>query len=102
MVSVARRAVGTGVIWRDSQQTREAIDYMVFNVTKDDIRVRMAAIDEAIWPQPSVTETLPADPKDRVGFSDYITAGRVVFEDVIKFYYDQTNKMFGTDYKPPK
>ena len=31
-----------------------AIDYMVFNVTKDDIRVRMAAIDESVWPLPSV------------------------------------------------
>jgi ribonuclease Z len=78
-----------------------ATDYMVFNVTKDDIRVRMAVVDEDIWPLPSITETLPADPKDRIGFSDYITAGRVVYADVIKFYYDQTNKMFGTDYKPP-
>jgi hypothetical protein len=26
-------------------------DYMVFNVTKEDIRVRMAAVDEEIWPQ---------------------------------------------------
>ena len=79
-----------------------AMDYMVFNVTKDDIRVRMAAIEEAVWPQPSITKTLPADPSKRVGFSKYIFGGRVVFKDVIKFYYDQTNKMFGTDYKPPK
>jgi hypothetical protein len=28
--------------------------------------------------------------------------GRVVFDDVIKFYYDQTNEMFGTDFEPPK
>ena len=41
---------------------------MVFNVTKDDIRVRMAAVDEDIWPLPSVTEKLAADPADRVGF----------------------------------
>ncbi len=79
-----------------------AIDYMVFNVTKDKIRVRMAAIDEAVWPQPSITKTLPADPSKRVGFSKYIFGGRVVFKDVVKFYYDQTNKMFGTNYKPPK
>ena len=79
-----------------------AIDYMVFNVTKDNIRVRMAAIDEAIWPEPSITKKLPADPSKRVGFSKYIFGGRVVFKDVIKFYYDQTNKMFGTNYKPPK
>jgi ribonuclease Z len=78
-----------------------AVDYMVFNVTKDDIKVRMAVVDEDIWPLPSITETLPADPKDRVGFSDYIMGGRVVYEDVIKFYYDQTNKLFGTDFKPP-
>ncbi len=79
-----------------------ATDYMVFNVTKDDIKVRMAVVDEDVWPLPSITATLPADPKDRVGFSDYIIGGRVVFDDVIKFYYDQTNKMFGTDYKPPQ
>jgi ribonuclease Z len=79
-----------------------ATDYMVFNVTKDDIRVRMAAIDEAVWPQPSITEKEAADPKKRVGFTKFLTDGRVVYEDVIKFYYDQTNKMFGTDFKPPK
>lgn len=79
-----------------------ALDYMVFNVTKDDIKVRMSSINEDIWPLPSITEKLSADPKDRVGFTDYLMEGRVVYKDVIKFYYDQTNKMFGTDYKPPK
>jgi ribonuclease Z len=79
-----------------------AVDYMVFNVTKDSIRVRMAAVDEDIWPLPSVTKKLAANPADRIGFSDFVTSGRVVFEDVIKFYYDQTNQMFGTDFEPPK
>ena len=79
-----------------------AIDYMVFNVTKDDIRVRMAAVDESVWPLPSVTKTLPADPTQRVGLSGYIKDGRVVFEEVIKAYYEQTNKEFGTKYQPPK
>jgi hypothetical protein len=45
---------------------------------------------------------LHADPSKRVGFSKYVTDGRVVFTDVIKFYYDQTNKMFDTDFQPPK
>jgi len=79
-----------------------ATDYMVFNVTKDDIRVRMAAVDEAIWPQPSIYPPAAADPKDRVGFTKYLVEGRVVFDDVIKFYYDQTNEMFCTDFEPPK
>jgi len=78
-----------------------AVDYMVFNVTKDEIKVRMAVIDEDVWPQPSITKKLPADPKDRIGLSAFIASGRVVFDDVIKFYYDQANKMFGTNYKPP-
>jgi len=79
-----------------------AVDYMVFNVTKKDIRVRMAAYDEDIWPLPSVTKKESADPKDRIGFSEYITDGRVVFKDVIDEYYQETNEMFGTDYKAPK
>ncbi len=78
-----------------------AVDYMVFNVTKDDIRVRMAAVDEDIWPLPSITAKTSADPADRVGFGDFINGGRVVFTDVIKFYYDQTNQMFGTNFQPP-
>jgi ribonuclease Z len=79
-----------------------AVDYMVFNVTKDDIRVRMAVIDEDIWPLPSITEKLDADPSKRVGFSDYLMEGREVFKDVIKAYYEQTNKEFGTNIPLPK
>jgi ribonuclease Z len=78
-----------------------AVDYMVFNVTKDEIRVRMSAIDEDIWPLPSVTKKLSADPKDRVGFSDYLINGRVVYKDVVDAYYKETNEMFGTDYPTP-
>ncbi len=79
-----------------------ATDYMVWNVTKEEIKVRMSSINEDIWPLPSLTEKLPADPNDRVGFSKYIAGGRVVYNSVLKFYYDQTNKMFGTDYKVPE
>jgi len=61
----------------------------------------MAVVDEDVWPQPSITKKLSADPKDRIGFSEFIAGGRIVFPDVIKFYYDQTNKMFGTNIKPP-
>ena len=78
-----------------------ATDYMVWNVTKEGTRVRMSAIDEDIWPSPSITEKLPADPNDKIGFTDFITEGRVVYKDVVQWYYDETNKMFGTDYKAP-
>ena len=79
-----------------------AIDYMVWNVTKDDIRVRMAAIDEDIWPQPALQQQLPPDPSIRYGFSEFINGGRVPLEDVVKMIYDKTNEKFGTDFPPPK
>ena len=78
-----------------------AVDYMVWNVTKDDIRVRMAVIDEDIWPLPSITEKLPADPKDRVGFTDFINSGRVPYPEVVEKVYEDTNKKFGTNVPPP-
>jgi len=79
-----------------------AVDYMVFNVTKDTIRVRMAVIDEDIWPLPSIYPPKAADPSQRVGFSDFLIGGRDVFKDVIDAYYKETNEMFGTDFDPPK
>jgi ribonuclease Z len=79
-----------------------SVDYMVFNVTRDEIRTRMAVIDEDIWPQPSITEKLPADPNDKVGFSEFIESGRVVYTDVLEQIYADANKMYGTDYQPPK
>lgn len=78
-----------------------AVDFMVFNITKDDIRVRMAVTNEDVWPLPSVTEKLPANPEEKIGFSDFITAGRVVFTDIVQDIYDETNKLFGTDFPAP-
>ena len=78
-----------------------AVDYMVFNVTKDDIDVRMAVVDEDVWPLPSVTPKLPADPSQRIGFTKFIAGGREVFEDVIRKAYEATNEKFGTNVEPP-
>jgi ribonuclease Z len=79
-----------------------AIDYMVWNVTKDESRTRMAVVDEAIWPQPSIYPPQAADPTQRIGFSKEMASGRMVFDEVIEFYYNQANEMFGTDFEPPK
>ena len=78
-----------------------ATDYTVFNVTEDNLRVRMAVIDEDIWPQPSTTEKLPADPADRVGFSEFITSGRRVYQDVIEDLYNRVNERYDTDVPVP-
>ncbi len=79
-----------------------AVDYMVFNVTKDDIRVRMAVIDEDIYPQPPASgPKLPPDPSKRIGMSDTLMKGRVVFADVLKDLYDRVNKEYGSNEKAP-
>ncbi|MBE9564033.1 MAG: MBL fold metallo-hydrolase [Proteobacteria bacterium] len=79
------------------------VDYMVFNVKKgEDVKVRMAVIDEDIWGLPSITEKLPADPKDRVGFSDFISSGRVPYTEVVDKVYKDTNKKYGTNIPTPK
>ena len=78
-----------------------ASDYMVFNVTKDDIRVRMSATDEDIWPLPSVTEKLSADPSQKIGFSDYIAEGRVPYKEVVDKVYADINEQYGTDIPTP-
>ncbi len=79
-----------------------AVDYMVWNVTKDKIRTRMAVINHEAWPLPSTTPKLPADPKDRVGFTKFLLDGREVFTDVVQAIYDETNKKFGTNVPAPK
>lgn len=94
-------------VWKGIRSTYSgpvalATDYMVFNVTKDSIRVRMSKIDEDIWPLPSLSEKLPADPSQKVGFSEFIAGGRVVFSDVLKNVYQEVNKQFGTNFQPPQ
>ena len=78
-----------------------AIDYMVWNVTEEKITTRMAAIDEDIWPQPSVFGSQPADPNLRIGFSDFITSGRVYYKDVLTKLYEDINKEYGTSISVP-
>ncbi|MHC4947661.1 MAG: guanitoxin biosynthesis MBL fold metallo-hydrolase GntH [Planctomycetota bacterium] len=78
-----------------------AMDYMVFNLTKDDMRVRMTAYDEAIWPQPATQAKLPPDRSQRIGFSKLVNDGRVVYEDLIRKMYTDVNKEYGTNIPLP-
>ena len=78
-----------------------AVDYMVFNVTKDDIKVRMSAIDEDIWPLPPTQRPMPPDPSLRIGFTPEMMQGRVVHEDVIREIYAEINERYGTNVQPP-
>jgi ribonuclease Z len=53
-----------------------ATDLVVWNVTKDDIRVRRAIVDEESWPAKSPTKPDEPDAKAKVDFSKFLTDGK--------------------------
>ena len=79
-----------------------AKDYMVWNVTKDDIRVRMAAIDHESWNPPAAypPETVSAD--DRIGYSAEIEAGRWDVDDVVRPIYEEASEALGREFPYPE
>jgi len=77
-----------------------AVDYMVFNVTKDDIRVRMSAVDEEIWPSPALMKKNPPDTSSAIPFSDFTKSGALAFPEVTQPIFDEVNEIYGTDIEP--
>lgn len=76
-----------------------AEDYMVWNITKDDIRVRMAVYDEDVWPPPATEKPQVPDPSLRIPYSDKIAGGKLDVKDVIQPTYDEINKKYGLNEK---
>ena len=79
-----------------------AEDYMVFNITKDDDpRVRMSAIDEAIWPSAAQKKKLPPDVSKMVPMSDFVRSGAQPMVNVVQQIYDEINERYETDIPVP-
>jgi ribonuclease Z len=79
-----------------------AEDYMVWNVTKDKIRVRMAIIDEDVWPPPATEKPQPPDPSTRIPYSKFVAGGKLDISETIQPIYDEINKKYGLDEKQEK
>ena len=77
-----------------------ALDYMVFNVTQDDIRVRMSAIDEEVWPSPAVKKKLPPDTSKLIPFSDFTKSGALPMPEVVGPIFAEINEKYGTQIEP--
>ena len=72
---------------------------MVWNVTKEDIRVRtVKPIDEA-WPPPPAKAPPPIDQSLMKVVSKEIGAGAWDVKDVDQTIYDRINKKYGTNFK---
>jgi ribonuclease Z len=72
-----------------------SIDYMVWNITKDEIRVRMAIVDEDVWPPPATDKPQLPDATQRIPYSDVISNGKLDMKKVIQPTYDEINKQYG-------
>ncbi len=68
--------------------------------TKDDIRVRMSAIDEAVWPSPALKKKSPPDFTKAIPISDFTKSGAMGLPEIVGPIYDEINKKYGTNYKP--
>ena len=88
-----------------------AQDFMVWNVTKDEIRTRMAVVEERTWSPPGVIPPNPPDMSDRdawseklgweVGYSKFIEDGKWDVDDVLRPIYKEASEVLGRDFPYP-
>jgi ribonuclease Z len=78
-----------------------ATDYMVFNVTREDIRVRMAAVDEEIWPAAATRAKERGAPDPRAGFSEFTKSGKEPMAELVEQIYGNFNERNGTSIPLP-
>jgi ribonuclease Z len=76
-----------------------ALDYMVWNVTKDNIQVRNSVVDEEIWPPPAQKAKIEPD-VGNLPFSEFVMSGALAFPEIVNPIYDEVNEKYGTDYEP--
>ena len=90
-----------------------AQDFMVWNVTKDNIRVRMAVTEEATWAPPLGAPAEPPKEQDKidmakklgvetVDFSDFTLKGPWDVDDVLRPIYEEASKVVGREFKYPE
>ena len=72
---------------------------MVWNITKKEIRVRLAIYDEDVWPPAATEKPQLPDPSLRIPYSDMISGGKYDMSDVIQPTYDEINKEYGLNEK---
>jgi hypothetical protein len=73
----------------------------VCSVTRDDIQVRMSAIDEDVFPPPALKPKNAPDLSKMIPMTDFITEGNLAFPEVVQPIYDDINEKYGTNYKLP-
>jgi ribonuclease Z len=91
-----------------------AEDFMVWNVTKDDMRVRMAVVEDHTWSPPLAAPAEPPSPGDRtafaeragldvdkVGFSEFTESGFWNVDDVLRPIFQEAGEVLGREFPYP-
>ena len=88
-----------------------AEDFMVWNVTKDDIRVRMAVTEEHTWAPPLASPAVAPKMEDRkrfeeqlgvsLQFSQFTRDGFWDVDDVLRPIYKEAGEAVGREFKYP-
>jgi ribonuclease Z len=92
-----------------------ADDFMVWNVTKDDIKVRMAVTEERTWAPPLSEPPITPGENDReifakerglpveaIGYSDFISNGTWNVDDVLRPIYQEAGDVLGREFPYPE
>ncbi|RLA31646.1 MAG: hypothetical protein DRR03_09450 [Gammaproteobacteria bacterium] len=85
---------------------------MVWNVTKDDIKVRMAEVGHNTWAPPLAAPAEPPKQEDKtdmakklgvesLDYSDFIQAGAWDVHDVLRPIYEDASKTLGKEFPYP-
>ena len=88
-----------------------AQDFMVWNVTKEGVRERMAVVEEHTWAPPLASPAVPPKMADReaeseklgweIGYTDFIVGGKLDYRDVIEPIYEEASKAVGRELAYP-
>ena len=89
-----------------------AEDYMVWNVTKDDIKVRLAEVDHHTWAPPLAAPAEPPTLEDRkpyeeklgvsLDFSEFTNSGFWDVDDVLRPIFEEASKAQGREFPYPE
>lgn len=88
-------------------------DFMVWNVTKDDILVRMAATEERTWAPPLAAPAEAPKVEDKTAmaeqlgvetldFSDFVASGVWDVDDVLRPIYEDASETLGQEFPYPE
>jgi ribonuclease Z len=88
-----------------------AEDFMVWNITKDEIITRMAVVEEATWAPPGTQPAKPPQMSDRdpyseglgvdLNFSEFIASGKWDVDDVLRPIYEEASRVQGREFPYP-